>query len=52
MKFFLEKFRKCIPPPKIERLMVPSENAPQELSNEWSADFYNLTFFGKFPTLW
>jgi hypothetical protein len=41
---FLERFRKCILPGngRIEKLMVPSESASQELSNEWSCQHDNL----------
>jgi hypothetical protein len=47
---FCEKNSENAFPPKIEKQMVPSESAPQELSNEWSCHlgFDNLRFFGKF----
>jgi hypothetical protein len=34
----------------IEKLMVPSESAPQELSNEWSCQYVTtiLNFWGNF----
>jgi hypothetical protein len=31
----LNSFKNWIFPPKIEKLMVPSEGTPQALSNEW-----------------
>jgi hypothetical protein len=51
--FFLEKFRKCSFSPKngrIEKLMVPTDSAPQELSNEWSCQYAStvVNFFGTF----
>jgi hypothetical protein len=37
LKFSQNTFRKCISPNiSIEKLMLSSESAPQELSNEWS----------------
>jgi hypothetical protein len=55
---FLAKFRKWFFSQKIiliGKLMVPSESAPQELSNEWSCQYVSkiLKYFGQFlcPTL-
>jgi hypothetical protein len=49
---FWKKFRKCISPKKwwIKKLMVPSESAPLELSNEWSCQYVvtNFSFLGSF----
>jgi hypothetical protein len=39
-EIFFEIFWKCI-----EKLMVPSESAPQELSNEWSCRFWQCYIF-------
>jgi hypothetical protein len=38
---------------RIEKLMVPSESAPQELSNEWSCQYVStiLNFSGNFCVL-
>jgi hypothetical protein len=46
LKVYWEKVRKCIFPPK--KLMVPSDSAPQELSNERSCQYVStiLKFMG------